>query len=46
MGNIEQELMIIPTYMKDDVSEASYVQLFIDIINIVHCQMHYRETWC
>ena len=31
MGNIEQELMIIPTYMKDDVSEASYVQLFIDI---------------
>ena len=27
VDNIEQELMIIPTYMKDDVSQASHVQL-------------------
>ena len=31
VANIEQELVIIPTCMKDDVSEASHVQLFIDI---------------
>ena len=40
VANIEQELAIIPTCMKGDVSEASRVQIFIDfiIIAIIHCQ--------
>ena len=40
VANIEQELRIIPTCMKDDVSEASRAQLFIDII--LYIVKHYR----
>ena len=34
VANIKQELMIITTCIKDDASEASHVQLFIDIFII------------
>ena len=46
MDNIEWELMIIPNYMKDDVSEASHVQLLIDIIIILYIVKHYSATYC
>ena len=43
VANIEQELVIIPNHMKDDVSEASHVQIFIDIM-MLYIGKQYNST--